>query len=129
VGRPDARALGVRCAAYPRRRRRYKNSSIDTARSHLKAFRAEFGSRVPRTIARTEAEGWAATVPPSALPIVVQLMHHLHRGEEIDRNRFEGLSHRPTLREWLAGHGVQQVVMEALAPRTRAIILSACPSK
>jgi hypothetical protein len=75
--------------------RRYKDSSIDPARSRLKAFRAEFGSRVPRSITRTQAEDWAATVPSSALPIVVQLMNDLLRAEEIDRNRFGGLSHRP----------------------------------
>jgi integrase len=76
--------------------RRYKDSSIDTARSQLKAFRAEFGSRVPRSITRTEAEDWAATVAPSALPIVIQMMNGLERAEEIDRNRFQGLSRRPT---------------------------------
>ena len=46
-----------------------------------------------------EAEDWAARVAPSQLPIVIQLMNDLYRAEEIDRNRFEGLSHRPTGRK------------------------------
>lgn len=74
--------------------RRFKDSSIDTARSSLKAFRAEFGPRIPRSITRVEAEDWAERVPPSKLPIVVTLMNELYRAEEIDRNRFEGLSQR-----------------------------------
>jgi integrase len=75
--------------------RKFKDSSIDTARSQLKACRAEFGPRTPRSITRTEAEDWAATVQPSALPIVVRLMNDLVRAEEIDRNRFQGLTSRP----------------------------------
>jgi hypothetical protein len=60
----------------------------------LKAFRAEFGDRRPRSITHVEAEDWAARVPPSKLPIVVTLMNELYRAEVIDRNRFEGLSRR-----------------------------------
>lgn len=75
--------------------RRFKYSRIDTARGQLKAFRDEFGHRSPRSITRVEAEDWAETVAPSKLPIVVQLMNDLYRAEEIDRNRFEGLSRRP----------------------------------
>jgi hypothetical protein len=75
--------------------RRCKASSIDTARGQLKAFREEFGRRSPRSITRVEAEVWAERVSPSKLPIVVQLMNDLYRAEEIDRNRFEGLSRRP----------------------------------
>jgi integrase len=74
--------------------RRFKDSSIDTARSSLKAFRAEFGDRAPRSITRVEAEDWAARVAPSKLPIVITLMNDLYHAEEIDRNRFEGLSRR-----------------------------------
>jgi integrase len=72
--------------------RRFKDSSIDTARSSLKAFHAEFGHRTPRSITRVEAEDWAARVPPSRIPIAITLMNDLYRAEEIDRNRFEGLS-------------------------------------
>ena len=74
--------------------RRFKDSSIDTARTALKAFRAEFGDRSPHSITRVEAEDWAARVRPSKLPIVVTLMNGLYRAEVIDRNRFEGLSRR-----------------------------------
>jgi integrase len=74
--------------------RRYKHSSIDTARTSLKAFRAEFGSRAPGSITRVQAEDWAARVQPSKLPIVVALMNDLYRAEIIGRNRFLGLSRR-----------------------------------
>jgi integrase len=74
--------------------RRFKDSSIDTARTALKPFRAEFGERTPGSITRVEAEDWAARVAPSKLPIVITLMNDLYRAEEIDRNRFEGLSRR-----------------------------------
>ena len=74
--------------------RRFKDSSIDTARSSLKPFRAAFGPRVPHTITRREAEDWAAETSASHLPTVVFLMNQVYRAEEIDRNRFEGLSRR-----------------------------------
>ena len=75
--------------------RRFKESSIDTARTQLRAFRGEFGHRSPRSITRVEAEDWTERVSPSKLPIVITLMNDLYRAEEIDRNRFEGLSRRP----------------------------------
>jgi integrase len=74
--------------------RRFKDSTIDTARASLKAFREEFGSRTPGSITRVEAEDWAARVQPSKLPVVVTLMNDLQRAEVIDRNRFLGLSRR-----------------------------------
>ena len=74
--------------------RQYKASSIDTATSSLRAFRAQFGARTPQSITRVEAEDWAASVPPSKLPIVVTLLNDLVRAEELDRNRFLGLSSR-----------------------------------
>jgi hypothetical protein len=74
--------------------RRFKASSIDTARSGLDVFRAEFGARSPRSITRVGAEDWAERVPPSKLPTVAQLMNDLYRADEIDRNRFTGLSRR-----------------------------------
>jgi integrase len=75
--------------------RPYKRSSVDTARTQLKPFVAEFGDRDPNTITRVEAEDWAATVNAGAIAIVVQLMNQLDRAEVIDRNRFAGLSKRP----------------------------------
>jgi hypothetical protein len=75
--------------------RRYKDSSIDTARSQLKAFRKEFGHRAPRSISRIEAEDWAARVPRAVVPVAVQLMNELYRAEEIDRNRFLGTEPPP----------------------------------
>jgi integrase len=74
--------------------RAYKDSSIDTARASLVAFRAEFGDRTPGSITRVEAEDWAARVQPSKLPMVVTLFNDLVRAEQLDRNRFLGLSHR-----------------------------------
>jgi integrase len=74
--------------------RRFKDSSIDTARSSLRALRDEFGHRPLGSISRVEAEDWAAKVAPSKLPIAVTLMNDAYRAEEIDRNRFEGLSRR-----------------------------------
>jgi integrase len=74
--------------------RRYKASSIDTARTQVKHLRAEFGERAPRSITRVEAEDWAARMPPSTLPMVVQFMNDLYRAELIDRNRFEALGRR-----------------------------------
>jgi integrase len=74
--------------------RQFKHSSIDTARSSLKAFRAQFCSRTPQSITRVEAENWAAQMSPSKMPIVVALMNDLLRAEVIDRNRFRGLSRR-----------------------------------
>lgn len=75
--------------------RRYKDSTIDTHRSGLKAFRQQFGQRSPGSITRIEAEDWAASVPRSAMPSVIQLMNYIAGAEELDRNRFVGLSHRP----------------------------------
>jgi integrase len=75
-------------------RPRFKDSSIDTTRSALRSFIAEFGDRAPGSITRIDAEDWAATVPPSALPRVITLMNDLYRAEVIDRNRFLGLSRR-----------------------------------
>jgi integrase len=74
--------------------RRFKDSSVDTARSSLRALRDEFGDRTLASITRVEAEDWAAKVPPSKIPIAVTLMNDAYRAEEIDRNRFEGLSRR-----------------------------------
>jgi integrase len=88
LARMDSGALRTKAG------RPFKDSSIDTARASLRAFRAEFGDRTPRSITRVEAEDWAARVPPSKLPIVVTLMNELYRAEIIDRNRFEGLSRR-----------------------------------
>lgn len=89
LARMDSGALRTRAG------RQFKHSSIDTARSSLNAFRAQFGSHTPRSITRTEAEDWAARVAPSKLPTVVALMNDLHRAEIIDRNRFLGLGRRP----------------------------------
>ena len=75
--------------------RRYKDSTIDTHRSGLRAFREQFGDRAPGSITRIEAEDWAATVPPSALPSVIQLMNYaISTDDGPNRNRFLGLSHR-----------------------------------
>jgi integrase len=74
--------------------RRYKHSSIDTTRSSLTAFRDTFGHRARRSITRVEAEDWAARVSPGNLPAVIHRMNDLVRAEEVDRNRFLGLSHR-----------------------------------
>jgi integrase len=110
--------------------RRFKDSSIDTARSQLKAFRDEFGHRSPRSITRVEAEDWAARVAPSKLPIVVQLMNDLYRAEEIDRNRFEGLSQRPASRRDERPPSEEEMVLlldgcsalgDAYAPMMRAL--------
>lgn len=81
--------------------RRYKHSSIDAARAALKAFSVEFGRRTPRSITRVEAEDWAAKTPPGKLPVIIQFMNHLVRAEQLDRNRFVGLSRRPTRRRTL----------------------------
>jgi len=80
-------------AALTRSGRRYKDSSVDQARSDLRPFRAEFGHRTPGSITRTEAEDWAAKHRRS-VPVVITLMNELYRAEVIDRNRFEGLSRR-----------------------------------
>jgi integrase len=74
--------------------REYKDSTIDTLRTQLKAFRREFGDRTPASITRVEAEDWAASSSPSMVPAVVQLMNDLYRAEVIGRNRFLGLSQR-----------------------------------
>jgi integrase len=74
--------------------RPYKSSTIDTLRTQLKAFRREFGDRPPASITRVEAEDFAASVPASMLPAVVQLFNYLVRLEVLERNRFLGLSQR-----------------------------------
>jgi integrase len=74
--------------------RRYKSSSIGTARSSLRRFREAFGDRPLGSITRVEAEDWAASVPTGAIPTVITLMNEAYRAELIDRNRFEGLSRR-----------------------------------
>lgn len=75
--------------------RSHKDSSTDTARSSLKRFRRDFGSRrVDDPIGRVEAKDWAVTVPPSRLPALVTLMNAALEDELIDRNPFRGLSVR-----------------------------------
>jgi hypothetical protein len=69
--------------------RRFKGSSIDTARESLEAFRNEFGGRTSGSITRVEAEDLAERVSPSKLPIVITLMNDLYCAEVIDSNRFE----------------------------------------
>jgi hypothetical protein len=58
--------------------RRYKASSIDTARTQPKHLRAEFGERAPRSITRVEAEDTRAC-RRQRLPMVVQFMNDLYR--------------------------------------------------
>jgi integrase len=74
--------------------RRYKDSSIDTARSSLRTLRAEFGLRALSSITRVEAEDWAAKVPPSKIPIAVTLFEQARLARLVDRNEFERLSKR-----------------------------------
>jgi integrase len=88
LGRMESGALRTKAG------RLFKDSSIDTARSSLRTFRAEFGPRTLGSITRVEAEDWAATVPPSKVPVVITLMNEAYRAELINRNRFEGLSRR-----------------------------------
>jgi integrase len=111
--------------------RRFKDSSIDTARSALKAFRAEFGDRIPGSITRVEAEDWAGRVAPSKLPTVVFLMNQIYRAEEIDRNRFEGLSQRSEGRKVKRPPSEEEMVLlleacsalgDGYAPMMRALI-------
>lgn len=111
--------------------RRFKDSSIDTARSSLRAFRAEFGSRTLRSISRVEAEDWAERVPLSKLPIVITLMNEAYRAELIDRNRFEGLSRRPEGRKDKRPPSEEEMVLlldacsalgDAYAPMMRSLL-------
>jgi integrase len=74
--------------------RPFKRSSIDTARSSLRSFRAAFGARGPRSITRIEAEDWAAITHRNAIALAVQLMNEIYDAEGVDRNRFLGLGHR-----------------------------------
>jgi integrase len=74
--------------------RRYKDSSVDTARRALDHLRRAFGGRELGSITRVEAEDWAATVPMGAVAVTVTLMGEALRAELIDRNRFLGLSRR-----------------------------------
>jgi integrase len=111
--------------------RPFKDSSIDTARSSLKVFRAEFSDRSPRSITRIEAEDWAARVSRSKLPTVVFLMNQIYRAEEIDRNRFEGLSRRSEGRQRERPPSEEEMVLlleacsalgEDYAPMMRALL-------
>jgi integrase len=74
--------------------RRFKPSSIDTARDSLRALRETFGDRPLGSITRVEAEDWAESVTPGKIPMAITLMNAAYRAELIDRNRFEGLSRR-----------------------------------
>jgi integrase len=96
----------------------------------MKTFREEFGHRAPRSITRVEAEDWAARVAPSKLPTVIALMNDLVRAEEIDRNRFLGLSrrsdgrkdqHPPSEEEMLLLLDGCGALGEAYAPMMRAL--------
>jgi len=71
-----------------------KDSSYDTARSTLRAFRRDFGERVLGSITRTEAEDWAARVPPSKVPTVVMLFNRAVNAGLISTNPFKGLGKR-----------------------------------
>jgi integrase len=74
--------------------RHYKRSSVDTARTCLRAFRAEFGDHPIGAITRPEAIDWKDRVPASTLPVVITLFELAVSEERIDRNRFRGLSRR-----------------------------------
>ncbi len=74
--------------------RRYKDSSIDTARAALRHLTRAFGDRPLSSITRVEAENWAAQVPNGAVAVAVTVMERAYEAEELDRNRFKGLSER-----------------------------------
>lgn len=73
---------------------RNKQSSYDTARQEIKAFRKQFGNRPLNSITPTEAEDWARTVPTSKVPVVVTMFNRAADQWLIDRNPFKGLGQR-----------------------------------
>jgi integrase len=72
-------------------KRERKVSSLGTARGSLQSFRATFGSREVGSIEPVEAEDWAQTVPPSAVPQVVAMFNYAKRMRVIAHNPFDGL--------------------------------------
>ena len=110
----------------------HKRSSYDTARQRLRLFRDHFEGRTLDSIDRAEAKEWAATVPPSCVPMVVTLFNHAIVEDDLPlrRNPFRGLGRRtkgraeqppPTDQEFdalLAGCGA----LGGYAPRMRALL-------
>ena len=71
--------------------RQNKASSLDTAARSLKAFRTAFGDRQMSDITHVEAEDWAQTVSPYAVPQAVAMFGYAKRMRVIEHNPFDGL--------------------------------------
>jgi integrase len=89
----------ITCKAYAERFLRdyahsHKVSSTDTARQGLKRFLEDFGRRPVSAVRRLEARDWAASVPPSAVRVVVTLFNQAVEDELIAKNPFRGLGRR-----------------------------------
>lgn len=83
--------------------RPYKRSSIDSARTQLKRFTAEFGERPLTSITRYEANRWAESHgrKQSVLQWVMTLFRHAVDEQLVDSNPFQGEIRKP------AGRGDQ----------------------
>jgi integrase len=77
--------------------RRYKASSITTARTQLRRFTEDFGDRTLASIGRKEAVAWAERHgrKPSAVQAVNTLFNLAVDEEIIDRNPWRGLMRKP----------------------------------
>jgi integrase len=96
--------------------RRYKESSIDTARSQLRAFKAEFGDRTLDSLTRHEAVRWAEGMPAGSMQSTVALFTRALDDELLDRNPSRGLGRR------VAGRKVETPP----TPQEFAALLDAC---
>ena len=74
--------------------RHYKHSSIDTARSQLRALKAEFGDRTLASVTRHEAVRWAEGIPAGSMQSTVALFARAVDDELLERNPFRGLGRR-----------------------------------
>ena len=74
--------------------RPFKDSSLDTERAALRAFKAAFADRPLASIERHEAIAWAERSPAGAVAVVVTLFNRAVDEEVVDRNPFRGLGRR-----------------------------------
>jgi integrase len=124
LGRMESGAL------LTKQERRFKRSSIDAARSRLRALVRAYGDRPLDVITRYEAVRWAESVPAGVVADTVVLFNRAVDEELLERNAFRGLGRRspgrsetdpPTEEQMILLHEACSVLGD-YAPRMRALV-------